>query len=96
MRVAELSSFISFELTNEEELLAYEYTELQMAGLQNELASSAEKLITVIMETDDLSLDGAKKLAYTKGQIDILKYLLARGECLKQDRLAEEEAKNQQ
>lgn len=92
MKVAELSSFISFELTREEEGYAYEYNECQMAGIQNELASCAEELIKVVMETDELSLEGAKKLAYTKGKIDILRYLLAMGDTIKEQRLAEQAA----
>lgn len=95
MRVAELSSFISFELTQEEELLAFTYNECQMAGIQNELASCAEELVKVVMETDELSLDGAKKLAYTKGKIDILKYLLAMGDTIREQRLAEQAAQDQ-
>lgn len=96
MKVAQFSSFISFELNMDEELLAYEYSDLQMAGLQNELASCAEELIKVVMETDELSLEGAKKLAYTKGKIDILKYLLANGDAIKEQRKAEQAAKDQQ
>jgi hypothetical protein len=96
MKVAMLSSFISFELDPGEELLAYEYTDLQVAGLQNELATSAEQLITAVMETDELSLEGAKKLAYTKGQIDILKYLLARADAIREQRAEEQAAKNNQ
>lgn len=94
MKLAALSSFVSYDLIDSEELLAFEYNDLQIAGLQNELASCAEQLITVVMETDDLSLDGAKKLAYTKGQIDILKYLLSRGEAIKLQRQEEQDAQD--
>lgn len=96
MKVAEFSSFLAFELTKEEEGYAYAYNECQMAGIQNELASCAEELIKVVMETDELSLEGAKKLAYTKGKIDILKYLLAMGDTIKEQRLAEQNAQENQ
>lgn len=92
MKLATLSSFVSYELIDSEELLAYEYNELQLAGLQNELATCAEQLITVAMEAADLSLEGAKKLAYTKGQIDLLKYLISRSDVLKQQRKDDQDA----
>lgn len=87
-----MSSFISFDLNKEEELLAYSFNDCQIAGIQNLLSSAAEEIIKVVMETDELSLEGAKKLAYTKGQIDILKYLLAMADSIKEQRKEEADA----
>jgi len=95
MKASLMSSFIAFELNEEEELAAFAYNDCQIAGIQNELSSCAEELLKVIMETDEVSLDGAKKMAYTKGQIDILKYLLARGDSIKEQRAAEQASRDQ-
>lgn len=91
MKADIMSSFLSFELTPEEELAAYEFNDCQMAGIQNQLAGYAEDLLKVVHETDDLSLVGAKKLAYTKGAIDALKHLLAMADTIKEQR-AEKQA----
>lgn len=92
MKASIMSSFIAFDLTPEEELQAFTYNDCQLAGIQNQLASCAEDLIRVVLETDELSLEGAKKMAYTKGQIDILKYLLARGDAIKEQRKEDQDA----
>lgn len=90
MKANILSSFVSFELTGEEEAAAYEYNDCQIAGIQNLIAGYAEELIKVVLETDEFSLDGAKKLAYTKGSIDALKYLLSAADIQKENREAAE------
>ena len=95
MNPAQLSSFISFDLNAEEELLAYEFSDVQIAGIQNLLAAAAEDLIKVALEAADLSLEGAKKLAYTKGQVDSLRHLLVMADVIKERREAERQAAEQ-
>jgi hypothetical protein len=82
MKAAKLSSFHCFELTTEEEIQAYTYNDCQVAGIQNLIAAAAEEIVSVALEADQLSLEAQKKLAYTKGQIDILKTLLARADVI--------------
>jgi len=79
-----LSSFIAFKLTPEEEVQAYNYNDLQLAGIQNLVAAAAEEILQVTLEVNQLDLDAQKKLAYTKGQLDILKTLLARSDVIKE------------
>ena len=86
MKASILSSFLAFELTPEEELQAFDYNDLQVAGIQNMIAASAEDILKTTLEVDQLSLDAQKKLAYTRGQMDILKYLLARADALVEER----------
>lgn len=86
MKASILSSFLAFELTPEEELQAFDYNDLQVAGIQNMIAASAEDILKTTLEVDQLSLDAQKKLSYTRGQMDILKYLLARADALVEER----------
>lgn len=93
MKVNMLSSFTAFELTPEEEKAAYEFNDCQIAGIQNLISGYAEDLVKVVLDTDEFSLEGAKKLAYTKGSIDALKYLLVAADTQKEQReQAEREA----
>lgn len=92
MKANILSSFVSFELTPEEELAAFAYNDCQIAGIQNYLASHAEDLLKVTLEVDELSLDDIKKRAYTKGCIDTAKHFLAMADTIKFEREAAERA----
>ncbi|HXQ39332.1 MAG TPA: hypothetical protein VN843_35355 [Anaerolineales bacterium] len=74
------SSFIAFELNTDEEREAYRYNDLQIAGIQNLIAAGAEELVQALITNDRNSLEEQVKLAYTKGQIDILKNLLGRAD----------------
>lgn len=87
------SSFIAFQLTPEEERQAFKFNDLQVAAIQNLIASNAEDLVNVLLTNDRNSLEEQVKLAHTKGQIEILKYLLARSEVLAEEAEAEELAK---
>jgi hypothetical protein len=87
------SSFIAFQLTPEEERQAFKFNDLQVAAIQNLIASNAEDLVNVLLTNDRNSLEEQVKLAHTKGQIEILKYLLARSEVLAEEAEAEEQAK---
>lgn len=94
MKADILSSFIKFELSPEEEKLAFKYTDEQVAGIQNYIADAAEELVEHLVTSDRNSLEEQVKLGYTKGQIDILKTLLARSEAIAAEeayRLAQEE-----
>ena len=83
MKADILSSFISFELSPEEELAAFTFNDCQIAGIQNYLASQAEDLLKVTLEVDELSLDDIKKRAYTKGCINTAKYFLSMADTIK-------------
>ena len=89
------SSFIAFVLTSEEEVQAYEYTDLQIAGIQNLISAAAEEILRETLTEDQLSLEAQKKLAYTKGQIDILKCLLARADVVRDSLQNKQDAKEQ-
>jgi lipopolysaccharide export system protein LptA len=95
MKPSKMSSFIAFDLLPEEELQAFTYNDLQVAGIQNLISAAAEEIVSVALEADQLSLDAQKKLAYTKGQIDILKTLLARADVVAET-LAQEQEDRQQ
>lgn len=87
------SSFISFELTPEEEREGCRFNDNQVAVIQNLIASNAEDLVNLLITSDRSSLEEQVKLAHTKGQIEILKFLLARSEVLAEAAEAEEQAK---
>lgn len=76
MRIAKLSSFVSYDLTEVEQRSAYTYNEAQLAGIQNQLAAAAEELLRAPVEVDDTSIEGIKKRAYLQGQIALAKFLL--------------------
>lgn len=82
MKACVMSSFVAFELTPEEENAAYSYNDCQVAGIQNMIAAAAEDIVRISLSVDELSLEEQKKLAYTRGQIAILKTLLARSDVL--------------
>ena len=82
MKADILSSFIKFELSPEEEKIAFKYSDEQIAGIQNYIADAAEDLVENLITKDRNTLEEQVKLAYTKGQIDILKVLLARSEAI--------------
>lgn len=84
MNIAPLSSFIAYELTPEEEIQAFTYSDMQTAGIQNLISAAAEEIVSVALTEDQLSLESQKKLAYTKGQIEILKLILARADILRE------------
>lgn len=79
------SSFISFELTTDEEREAFKYNDNQVAGIQNYIAAAAEELVQALITNDRNSLEEQVRLAYTKGQIDILKTLLARSDAIAEE-----------
>ena len=89
MRVDIKSSFVAFELTMAEEVEAYTYNDSQIAGIQNLIASAAEDIIRISLTSDELSLEAQKKLSYTRGQIDVLKLLLARADVIRETQQAE-------
>jgi hypothetical protein len=89
MRAAILSSFIAFELTQEEEIAAYDFNDCQIAGIQNEIAGYAEDILRVTVDLDELSVEAQKKLAYTKGCMASLKYLLTKADTIKEQKQAE-------
>lgn len=86
------SSFIAFTLTTEEEREAYLYNDFQIAGIQNMIAAAAEELVQMLITNDRNSLEEQVRLAYTKGQIDQLKCLLARSDVLREEAEAKAEA----
>lgn len=92
MKASILSSFISFELTPEEEIAAFSFNDCQVAGIQNQVAAKAEELVQMHLEIDQQSLDGQKKLAYTKGYIEAMKYLLAMSDVLAEQRKETEDS----
>ena len=89
------SSFISFDLTPEEEREGYKFNDCQVAVIQNLLAACAEDLVKVLLTNDRNSLEEQVKLAYTKGQIDGYKCLLARSESMAEELAAAEEQARQ-
>lgn len=94
MKASINSSFISFELTTEEEIEAFKYSDAQIAGIQNYIAAAAEELVQALVTNDRNSLEEQVRLAYTKGQIDILKTLLARSDAIA-DELAYKQAQEE-
>lgn len=78
------SSFIAYELEEKEQLAAYNFTSLQLAGIQNLLAAAAEEIINPPLDMDDESLPAIKKRAYLQGQVAILKHLLEMHEAFSQ------------
>lgn len=86
------SSYIAFELNEEEEREAYKFNDCQIAGIQNYIAAAAEELLQALLTNDINSLEEQVRLAYTKGQIDILKTLLGRADAIAEDELAKAEA----
>lgn len=97
MKAAAMSSFISFELSPQEEIEAYKYNDCQIAGIQNLIAAAAEEIVSISINSDQLSLEEQKKLAYTKGQIAILKTLLSRADVIKEAiEAAQQEGNNPQ
>lgn len=89
------SSFVAFELTADEEREAYKYNDYQIAGIQNLIADAAEELVQTLVINDRNSLEEQVRLAYTKGQIDILKSLLGRADVIAEELAAKEEAQFQ-
>lgn len=79
------SSFIAFQLTPEEEREAYKYNDAQIAGIQNLISAAAEDLVQTLITNDRNTLEEQVKLAYTKGQIDILKNILGRADVIAED-----------
>lgn len=92
MKASILSSFVAFDLTPEEEKAAFTYNDCQIAGIQNLIAAAAEDIVRISLEVDELSLEEQKKLAYTRGQIGILKTLLARADVLAEEHKEAQEA----
>lgn len=77
MQIANLSSFISYDLDVVEYRAAYTFNEAQRAGIQNLLAASAEDLLKRLLSEDDTSIEAVKKSAYTQGMIAAYKHLLS-------------------
>lgn len=90
MKATIMSSFIAFELSPEEEIAAYTFNDCQIAGIQNMISSYAEDILRVSVDLDELSVAAQKQLAYTKGQIAALKYLLDRADVIAEAKKAEE------
>lgn len=70
------SSFISYELTEEEQKIGSSFNAEQQAVIQNLLASYAEEYMTLAINIEDVTIDAANRRAYNKGAIAALKYLL--------------------
>lgn len=77
------SSFLGYEMSEEEIKQAYSYSELQRAGIQNLIADAAEELLTAPLSENDTDIVAIKRRALLQGQIGILKYLLELHETTK-------------
>lgn len=71
------SSFLTYSLEALELQSAYTYSDLQMAGIQNQIAAAAEEILKIPLDVDDSAVQHAKRRAYLQGQIDALKHLLS-------------------
>lgn len=90
MRISKLSAFTAYELSEEEMLQGYDFTEANRAVIQNLISANAEELLIVRLDGKMQSEEERVKAAFTSGQIAILRYLLSTGEELK---AAERQAK---
>lgn len=92
MRISKQSAFTAYELTEEEILQGYNFSEANQAVIQNLISANAEELLIVRLDGKMQSEEERVKAAFTSGQIAILRYLLSTGEELKE---AERQAKKE-
>lgn len=85
IKKAQESSFFSFQLTPEQEVEGYTFNELNMAVIQNLISASAEDIIRIRLDGKMLTQEEEVKLATEAGKIEILKYLLAASNILKEE-----------
>lgn len=71
------SAFVTYNFEPLELSAAYTYSDLQLAGIQNQIASAAEEVLKIPLDVDDSEVVHAKRRAYMQGQIDALKHLLS-------------------
>ena len=92
MRISKQSAFTAYELTEEEMLQGYSFSEANQAVIQNLISANAEELLIVRLDGKMQSEEERVKAAFTSGQIAILRYLLSTGEELYE---AERQAKKE-
>lgn len=85
MKLLATSSFVAFELTPEEEIEAFTFNELNKAAIQNLISDAAEELLQIRLDGKLDSPEEREKAAFTSGQIEILKFLLANSTALKEE-----------
>ena len=77
------NEFTSYQLTEEEELLARTLSNLQEAAIRNELSVVATQKLNVVFDSTNPSSFGLQ-VAYLDGQIAALRWLLASSDAAKQ------------
>lgn len=76
MQIDQNSPFLSYELTAQEEIAAYTYTELQLIGIKNQIALAAQDVLNPPLNIDDTDITEIKKKAMLRGEIEALTQLL--------------------
>lgn len=89
------SSFASFELTAQQELEGFTFNELNIAVIQNLISDAAEELLEIRLDGKLRTVEEETKLAFTSGQISILKFLLTNAQVLKET-IAHQQAQQSQ
>lgn len=70
------SPFIKYVLDDDEVINSHLLSELQIAGIRNELADAVSDLINIPLAVSDSSEEGRNKRAYTQGQVDAYLHIL--------------------
>lgn len=77
MATIKINPFQQWEFTSEEELYAYQFNDLNLKALQNEIAIAAQEKIALTF--DPLNpVRFAQQEAELAGKIEILQYLISR------------------
>lgn len=84
MKLLGTSSFAAFELTPEEEIEGYTFNEMNTAVIQNLISDAAEEILEIRLDGRLADPEEQHKLAFTSGQISILKFLLSNSTVLKE------------
>lgn len=87
------NEFTSYELTNEEELLARTLSTLQEAAIRNELSVCATQKLNVQFDVANPAAFGTT-VAYIDGQIAALRWLLASSDAAKQQAIQDRNPEN--
>lgn len=77
MKPSTSSAFLKYDLDPQEVLAAYTYSDMQVAGIQNQISEAAEAILKLPLSEDDTQIANIKRRAYLQGQLEILRYLLS-------------------
>lgn len=76
MKVDLNSPYIKYELDDNELLTSQVLSDLNIAGIQNLIASTAEDLLNIPLNLSDVSEEGKNKRAFTQGMLLAYKHIL--------------------